>query len=250
MQKPADVRRHDQVHRLTLELQALRQRLNDTIDQLCNLAAGEDFAGEAVGLSPLASQDEGAVERDLAPAWLRVPADSASVTNPPSGHRLGRDTALFSDLRNGFLQVIQVSQPRGTDERYALVVNHADFDGSFLSLVMDARALLADMPAGAARLSLAIDVRGASVAGLSAKCAWKIGEHWSERALSLQAGQLAADSFVIDALDPTQITALDFHIFFNPVGRGSFEVRRLAASLVVTPPTEAAPVSSVFETAP
>jgi hypothetical protein len=61
---------------------------------------------------------------------------------------------------------------------------------------------------------------------------------------------LAADSFVIDMFDPSQVTALDFHVFFNPVGRGSFEIRRLAASLVVTPPSEAPVVSSVFETAP
>jgi hypothetical protein len=250
MQNPADARRHDQVHRLTLELQALRRRLNDTIDQLCDLAAGHEIGGESVGLSPLVSQSEGSIERNLAPAWLRVPSDTASVTSPPSGHRLGAETALFSDLRTGFLQVIQVSQPRGADERYALVVNHADFDGSFLSLVMDARALLADMPAGAARLSLAVEVRGGSMSGLSAKCAWKVGEHWSERTLRLQPGQLAADSFVIDMFDPSQVTALDFHVFFNPVGRGSFEIRRLAASLVVTPPSEAPVVSSVFETAP
>jgi hypothetical protein len=250
MQNPADVRRQDQAHRLVLELQALRRRLNDTIDQLCDLASGHEFVGDLVGLSPLAGQDQGATERSLAPAWLRVPSDSASATSPGSGHRLGHETTLYTDVRNGFLQVIQVSQPRGADERYALVVNHADFDGSFLSLVMDARALLADMPAGSARLSLAIEVRGASVANLAAKCAWKVGEHWSERALRLQAGQLAADSFVIDMLDPTQISALDFHVFFNPVGRGSFEIRRLTASLAVTPPSEAPVVSSVFETAP
>jgi hypothetical protein len=34
------------------------------------------------------------------------------------------------------------------------------------------------------------------------------------------------------------------------VGRGSFEIRRLMAGLVITPPNEAPLTSSVFETAP
>jgi hypothetical protein len=250
MSHPVDTRRHEQVHRLTLELQALRGRLNDTIDQLCELVAGHELGSEPVGLSPLAGHDQGNAERSLAPAWLRLPSSQASASNPPSGYRLGNETAIYSDYRNGFLQVIQVSQPRGADEHYALVVNHADFDGSFLSFVVDARALLADMPAGPARLSLAVEVRGTPMPGMNAKCAWKVGEHWSERTLRLQPGQLAADSLSVDMLDPSQINALDFHLFFNPVGRGSFEIRRLTAALVVTPASEAPVTSSVFETAP
>jgi hypothetical protein len=245
-----DVRRHEQAHRLTLELQALRGRLNQTIDQLCDLVAGAELAGLPLGLSPLAGEDGGTAERSLSPAWLRLPSAGASASNPPSGHRLGTDTALYSDYRTGFVQVVQVSQPRGADERYALVVNHAEFDGSFLSMVIDARSLLAGMPTGPARLSLAAELRGTPAPGLHAKCAWKVGEHWSERALKLQAGQLAADSFAVDMFDPSQITALDFHLFFSPVGRGSFEIRRLMAGLTVTPPQETPVVSSVFETAP
>ncbi|WP_374674449.1 DUF6478 family protein [Ideonella sp.] len=250
MAHPIDAQRHEQVHRLTLQLQALRGQLNDTIDQLCQLVAGHDVSGAPVGLSPLAGQEEGTAERSLTPAWLRLPSSTAAASNPASGFRIGPDTALYSDYRNGFIQLIQVSQPRGADEPYALVVNHADYDGSFLSVVLDARSLLADMPAGPARLSLAVEVRGTPAPGLHAKCAWKVGEHWSERVLQLQPGQLAADSFAIDMLDPSQTTALDFHLFFNPVGRGSFEVRRLTASVVVTPPSEAPVISSVFETAP
>lgn len=250
MPNPIDAHRHEQVHRLTLELQALRGRLNQTIDQLCELAAGQALSAEPIGLTPLAGREQGALERSLTPAWLRLPSANASSSNPPSGHRLGAETALFSDYRNGFVQAIQVSQPRGGDEPYALVVNHADFDGSFLSIVLDGRALLADMPSGPARISLAVDVRGTPAPGLHAKCAWKVGEHWSERVLRLQPGQLSVDSFVVDMLDPSQINALDFHLFFNPVGRGSFDVRRLSAGLVVTPAPEAPVSSSVFETAP
>ncbi|WP_374568518.1 DUF6478 family protein [Ideonella sp.] len=235
---------------MTLELQALRGRLNDTIDHLCELVAGHELGSEPVGLSPLAGHDEGSAERSLAPGWLRLPSSQASVSNPPSGHRLGNETAVYSDYRNGFVQIIQVSQPRGADERYALVVNHADFDGSFLSFVIDARALLKDMPAGPARLSLAVEVRGTPMPGMNAKCAWKVGEHWSERPLRLQPGQLAADSLSVDMLDPSQLNALDFHLFFNPVGRGSFEIRRLTAALVVTPANDVPVTSSVFETAP
>lgn len=250
MAHTTDAGRHEQVHRLTLELQALRGRLNDTIDQLCQLVSGHEVAGAPVGLSPLAGPEEGSAERSLTPVWLRLPSASAAASNPASGFRVGPDTTLYSDYRNGFIQLIQVSQPRGADEPYALVVNHADYDGSFLSLVLDASALLADMPAGPARLSLAVEVRGSPAPGMHAKCAWKVGEHWSERTLQLQPGQLTADSLAIDLFDPSQVNALDFHLFFNPVGRGSFEVRRLTASLVVTPPSEVPMASSVFETAP
>jgi hypothetical protein len=183
MPNPEDTRRHEQVHRLTLELQALRGRLNDTIDQLCQLVAGHDIGGEPVGLSPLAGQDQGNAERSLTPGWLRLPSASASASNPPSGHRLGSDTALNSDYRNGFIQVIQVNQPRGADEQYALVVNHADYDGSFLSIVLDARCWPTCRPA---RHACRWRSRCAALgAGGARQCAWKVGEHWSECALRL-----------------------------------------------------------------
>src|SRR5262245_11651359 len=111
MPNPVDARRHEQVHRLTLELQTLRGRLNDTIDQLCQLVAGHDPGGEPIGLSPLAGQEQGTAERSLVPTWLRLPSGQASASNPASGHRLSNDSALYSDYRNGFIQVIQVSQP-------------------------------------------------------------------------------------------------------------------------------------------
>ena len=143
MSNPQDTRRHEQVYRLTLELQALRGRLNSTIDQLCELVAGHDVSGLPVGLSPLAGQDVGNSERSLVPAWLRVPNASASVGNPAPGHLLTPDSALYSDYRTGFVQVIQVGQAHGAEEHYSLVINHADFDGSYLSIVLDARPLLA-----------------------------------------------------------------------------------------------------------
>lgn len=250
MSNPQDTRRHEQVYRLTLELQALRGRLNSTIDQLCELVAGHDVSGLPVGLSPLAGQDVGNSERSLVPAWLRVPNASASVGNPSPGHLLTPDSALYSDYRTGFVQVIQVGQAHGAEEHYSLVINHADFDGSYLSIVLDARPLLAQMQAGPARLSLAVEVRGTPAPAMHAKCSWKVGEHLSERTLRLQAGQLAADSCTIDFLDPSQISAMDIHLIFNPVGRGSIEIRRFVAGLVVTPPSEAPVISSVFETAP
>jgi hypothetical protein len=250
MSNPQDPRHHEQVYRLTLELQALRGRLNSTIDQLCELVAGHQVSELPVGLSPLAGQDEGNSERSLVPAWLRVPNAATSVTNPAPGHRLTPDSTLYSDYRSAFVQLIQVGQAQGADEHYSLVINHADFDGSYLSIVLDARPLLAQMQAGRARLSLAVEVRGTPPPAMHAKCTWRVGEHQSERPLRLQAGQLAADSCAIDFVDPSQISALDIHLIFNPVGRGSIEIRRFVAGLVVTPPAEAPQVSSVFETAP
>ena len=250
MPKSLPSQRLEQAHRLTAELNLLRDQLNHTIDQLCTLVAGGDIGGEPVGLTALASAAGGGAERTLAPSWLRLPMASAHVSSPPTGHHLGPETALYSDYRNGLMQLIQSTLPRGEDERYGLIINHADFDGTFFSLVVDARALLADMPEGQAKLGIAIDIRGTPAPVIHAKCTWKIGEDWTERPLKLRANPLSADGVTLELFDPAQVKALDFHLIFNPVGRGSFEIRRLSLSLLVTPAVEAPVATSVFEANP
>lgn len=242
--------RSDQAHRLTTELQLLRDRLNHTIDQLCSLVAGGEIAQELIGLSELTTGEAGAASRHLVPAWLKLPMASAHVSSPTSGHRLSPDTGVYSDYRNGLMQLIQSNLPRGEDERYGLVINHADFDGTFFSLVVDARSLLADLPAGQAKLAMSLDLRGTPAPAIYAKCTWKVGEDWQERPLKLRANHASADSVTVDGFDPSQVQALDFHLIFNPVGRGSFEIRRFSVSLLTTPPVEAPLPVSVFESNP
>lgn len=250
MSKPPFSQRLEQAHRLTAELNLLRDQLNHTIDQLCTLVAGGDIGGQPVGLSALAAPAGGGAERALAPSWLRLPMASAHISSPASGHQLSPETALYSDYRNGLMQLIQSTLPRGEDERYGLIINHADFDGTFFSLVIDARALLADMPEGQGKLGIAVDIRGTPAPVIHAKCTWKIGEDWSERPLKLRANHLSADGITVEQFDPAQVKALDFHLIFNPVGRGSFEIRRLNLSLLVTPVVEVPVAASVFEANP
>lgn len=242
--------RSDQAHRLTTELQLLRDRLNHTIDQLCTLVAGGEIADDPIGLSARASGEAGSASRSLVPSWLKLPMASAHVSSPASGHRLSPETGVYSDYRNGLMQLIQTNLPRSEDERYGLVINHADFDGTFFSLVIDARALLSELPAGQAKLAMSLDLRGTPAPAIFAKCTWKVGEDWQERALKLRANHSSADSITVDGFDPAQVQALDFHLIFNPVGRGSFEIRRLAVSLLTSPPVEAPTPVSVFESNP
>lgn len=242
--------RAEQAHRLTTELQLLRDRVNHTIDQLCTLVAGGEIIDQPVGLSELNTGVAGAAERSLVPAWLKLPMASAHVSSPASGHWLGPDTAVYSDYRNGLMQLIQSNLPRSESERYGLVINHADFDGTFFSLVVNARSLLSEMVAGQAKMTMSLDLRGTPAPAIYAKVTWKIGDDWHERPLKLRANHTSADSVTVEGFDPTQVQALDFHLIFNPTGRGSFEIRRLALSLLTTPPTEAPAAVSVFESNP
>lgn len=246
MSTPTDSQRSDEIRRIAQELQALRARLNEAIDRVSELALG--CGGVAVGLSPIGGQDEGRAERSLMPSWLRLPSPEVVAGNPAPGFRLGTDSMLYGDYRDAFVQLIQVARSPGAEERYSLVINHAEFDGTYVSIVLDARALLSGMPAGPARLSLAVDVACTPTPQVHGKCSWRVGEHRSERPLKLQAGHLAADACDIDFLDPAQVSALELHLIFNPVRRGTIEIRRMVAGLVVTPATGASAAPSIFET--
>jgi hypothetical protein len=237
------------VRKLTGELHALQDRLNDTIEQVCELLSGADVsAALKAKLEVPRAKAAGAMETSFSPDFLQLPSFSVATNNPASGHSVGADTKLFTDYKTGLVQLIQVPSTRGAEARYGLVLNYADFDGSFLSLVVDARVLLGGMPAGRARVGLAWEARAQPTSSLYAKCAWKSANQWTEHKLDCKLGRPSVESFELPAFDPAQVEALDFHFIFNPQSRGSVEIRRLMITLTVEPASAAAPApESVFE---
>jgi len=231
-------------------LRALQDRLNDTIDQLCDLAASHSFAGgqpEGRG-GPATGQGEAV----MVPVFLRQPLRTGHLDNPATGAAIGPDAKFFSNYRNGLLQILQQPSTRGSAERYSLILNFADIDGDWASLVIDCRALLAQTRAGRARLSLVVEVKGFQHSGLFARCAWEVpGGQRHDRTVELRSNQTAIASFDIDSYDPAQIRALDIHLLCNPLARGSIEIRRFSLSVVVQPPSvEIGLGNSIFEAAP
>jgi hypothetical protein len=47
---------------------------------------------------------------------------------------VGLEAKLFSDYKNGQLQLVQVPASRGSDSRFGIVLNYANFDATYLSL--------------------------------------------------------------------------------------------------------------------
>ncbi len=255
MSKSSEAQRLATVRKLTAEMQVLQERMNQTIEQVCDLLAGRELAEAITAPAPAATLNGNVVERAFVPAFLNVPAPSVYESNPQSGYQLGGDCRMFSDYKTGTLQLLQMPSRRGGSEaRYGLIINHADFDGSFLSLVLDARALLGGLPSGRARVGMVFDARSLPQCPLFAKCAWKIGEQWTEHRLETSSSRLTVSSFDIPALDPSKVDALDFHFIFSPHARGTIEIQRLSIALGVEAPPqqpqESAAAAGVFESAP
>lgn len=237
-------------HKLTAELRQLQDRMNQTIDQLCELVGGRELSDVLPPAAPESGVEAG-TETSLTPSFLELPGKSPYSRNPPTGHSLGPDTRFYSNYRKGLVQIVQQSLPRHADSRYSLVFNYADFDGDLMSVVVDARALMTGQPAGRARLGLLVETIGNQHHALYAKCAWRTGKKWTERTIEVRANQVSVASIEIDRLDPEQVQALDIHLLFNPGARGSLEIRRLTATLSVQPTEEEAVApASVFENAP
>ncbi len=253
MSKSSEAQRLAMVRKLTAEMHVLQERMNQTIDQVCDLLAGREL-NEAISTNSVAPTVNGTLtERTMVPSFLRLPAASVYESNPQSGFELGGDCRMFSDYKNGTLQLLQMPSRRGGDDsKYGLIINHAEFDGTFLSLVLDARALLAGLPTGRARLGLVFDARSMPQIPLHAKCAWKIGDQWSEHRLETSSSRLTVSSFEIPLLDPARVEALDFHFIFTPHARGTIEIQRLSIALSVeTLQSEvAAAAPGVFESTP
>lgn len=244
MSKLIDPQRLVTVRKLTSELHALQERLNQTIDQMCDLLAGAEL-GDVVSTAA-----ESASQRSMSPAFLTLPIAAVYKNSPPSGYALGTDCRLFSDYQTAALQTIQAPSSRSSEGRYSLVINYADFDGSFLSLVLDARGLLQGLTTGRARIGLVLDVRGIPQVPMHAKCAWRVGDQWAEQRLEAKSGRMSVDSFELPVTDLSQVQGLDFHFIFSPQSRGTIEIHRALISLVLEEPAAAAAASgapNIFE---
>lgn len=248
MTKSADPQRMVKVHKLTAELRVLQDRINQTIEQLCDLVGGQELAE----LHPPPNPDgEARAENSLTPSFLLLPSKTPYARNPPTGYSLGPDARVYSNYRKGLVQLVQQALPRHADSRYSLIFNYADFDGDLLSVVVDARPLMAGQPAGKARIGLVVETAGNQHNALYAKCAWRTGKKWNERTFEVRANQVSIGAIDIERFEPEQVQALDIHLLFNPSARGSIEIRRLTATMSVQAMEEEAPVPiSVFEGSP
>jgi hypothetical protein len=250
MSNTTEAQRLAAVRKLTSELYVLQDRMNQTIDQITCLLHGADL-GEMLPVATAATQaPDGAIENVLRPSAMALPLPSVFVDNPANGFLLGPggECKLYSDYKNGQLQLVQVPASRGSDARFGVVLNYANFDATFLSLVYDARTLLKGLPAGRLRVSMAIECHSDPQVRLHAKFAFKVGEHWGEHQMQLKGGRVLVDSFEVPMVDPSMIEALDFHLIFSPQGRGCIELRRATFTASVVPSVEAA-TPGVFESA-
>ncbi len=251
MSKSSEAQRLAMVRKLTAELHVLQERINQAVDQVCDLLAGRELNSVLTAPAQAATINGSVVERSLVPTFLRLPSANVHESSPKSGYDLGGDCRMFSDYKNGTLQLLQMPSRRGgEDARYALVINHAEFDGSFLSLVFDARALLDGLPAGRARFGLVFDARCTPQVPLHAKCAWKIGDEWAEHRLETSSSRLTVSSFEVPELDPATVEALDFHFIFSPHARGTIEIQRLSVALGIETQAHEAVAAGVFESTP
>ena len=246
MSNSSEAQRIAAVRKLTSELYVLQDRMNQTIDQITGLLHGSELSSLVPIPLPPARTPDGALEHSLSPTALALPLPQVYVNNPPSGSLVGQEAKLFSDYKNGQLQLVQVPASRGSDARFALVLNYANFDASYLSLVFDARKLLEDLPAGKLRISMALEARSDPQVKLHAKFAFKVGEHWGEHHMAPKGTRVQVDSFEVPMIDPTIVEALDFHLIFTPQTRGCIELHRVTFSVSVTPVAENAS-ANVFE---
>ena len=246
MSNSSEVQRVAAVRKLTSELYVLQDRMNQTIDQITSLLHGADLSSLIPVPVPPSRTADGALEHSMSPTALALPLPQVFVNNPASGMLVGEEGKLFCDYKNGQLQLVQVPASRGSDARFALVLNYANFDASFLSLVFDARKLLQGLPAGKLRISMALEARTDPPIKLHAKFAFKVGEHWGEHHMAPKGTRVQVDSFEVPMIDPTIVEALDFHLIFAPATRGCIELHRVSFSVSVSPVAENAN-ANVFE---
>jgi hypothetical protein len=246
MSNSSEAQRIAAVRKLTSELYVLQDRMNQTIDQITGLLHGSELSSLVPIPLPPDRTPDGALEHSMSPTALALPLPQVYVNNPPSGSPVGQEAKLFSDYKNGQLQLVQVPASRGSDARFAIVLNYANFDATYLSLVFDARKLLEDLPAGKLRISMALEARSDPQVKLHAKFAFKVGEHWGEHHMAPKGTRVQVDSFEVPMIDPTIVEALDFHLIFTPQTRGCIELHRVTFSVSVTPVAENAS-ANVFE---
>lgn len=232
-------------HRLTAELRSLQNRINETVDQLCELVGGSSAAALLDGDGTL-RDDQGHLT--LTPSFLSAPSAQTYWRNPLTGERLSAETRFYSDQHQGLIQLVQHPLARQADSRYSLVINFAEFDGEWLSLVVDGRSLLKGFDSGKCKLSLMLDISASAQIALNSKVSIKVGGEWAETFFDVRTNQICITRASLGSLKSSDIEAFDLHFVFNPTARGSIEVRRMTFTLdVEQEPTVAPRLEGVFE---
>lgn len=232
-------------HLLTAELRALQHRMNETIDQLCELVGGASV--ESL-LNRSASSLGSRGESSWTPAFLTTPAAQTYLRSPGSGTQVASDTVFYSDNERGLIQVVQQPLPRHADTRYSFILNFADFDGSWMSLVIDAKHLLSGLPTGKASLGLLVEATGTAQVAMASKITWRGAELSRELPMDVRPNQVCVGQADLGYLIPEATESLDLHLMFNPPARGSIEIRRLTLTLDIQPEAAKRPqLDGVFE---
>ncbi len=182
------------------------------------------------------------------PALLHWPAAQSVWQRPATGAVLAPGARFFSPYRSGWLQLIQQPQARHGGAACQLVVNWADVDAEWCSLVFDLRPLLQGAGPGRARLEIQAEAGLAQAAGLFLKCCWKTtAGKLQERTTELRDGQPLALVIEHEDLDPARLAGLDLHLVVKPVGRGSCTLRHLGARLIDAAPAAPSGAHDLFE---
>lgn len=223
---------------LALELRTLQDRLNDTINQLCELVAHQTVTPVQ---APLA-------HGRFVPDWLRWPQPLAWFDQPPSGQPLSTGTTFYTNGRAGLWQIVQQPLARHRGTGFALGVNFSQFDGEWMSVVFDASALLKNQPAGRVRLDLVTEVTGSPLENLSVRCVWRGHNHDGELPFDVQLNKVTRQQAEIDYLDPELTRSLEVHLVLSVPARGAVELQRLTLDFTVLPgeATLPAPMTDVF----
>jgi hypothetical protein len=232
-------------HLLTAELRTLQSRINETVDQLCELVGGAsveallDRNGRHHDIHGVAT---------LTPSFLTAPATQTYIASPISGAEVAKDIYFFSDYERGLVQLVQQPLPRHADTRYSFIINFADFDGNWMSLVMNVRKLLSGLPVGQATLGLMVEATGTAQVAMASKVTWRTAELLREVALDVRPNQVCVAQADLGYINPESTETLDLHLLFNPPARGSIEIRRLALTLEIQPePAKQQQIEGVFE---
>jgi len=247
--KPVDPSRVVKLRQLTLELRSLQDRMNKTVDELCAL----------VGAGPWQPFDEPGVRQELlfAPSCFHAPEAVPVRQQPDNGAEVAAGCVLYSDRRGGYLQVLQQPLAVGTDVTagYGLVLQVAEFDGTWLSLVFDAQPLLAQSRAGKAQLRLSAQALTEPAMPVKLRLSWTASGQKQERDFELHANAHMSFEADLGHWVPAEVSQLAFHVIFTPAARSTLSLRRLVATLVVDEvalPVVAAASDSdgIFEVAP
>lgn len=228
------------MHDLNVELDVLRRQLSRVRELLAapERAQAEGRPGGLVGnLEPLPQFER----------W-GVPV----VRKPVSGQVLAPGLRFFAGKHQGWIQILQ-KPSTAPAETFALALDFTAFDGNWMSLVLDSRALAAGVPAGMARILVFADVETCPPQNVLFKCAWRHAgqEGQSRQGVPQPAGRIAAE-LELGWVRPQDLESLEFHVIFPMSGRGSVLIQALRMVWLVSPEggDKAGAGSDVFEEAP